>query len=357
VYKNALIINPFGIGDVLFTTPIIHTLKDTFRNIKLGYLCNRRTAPILENNPHIDLLFIYERDEFVGIRKKSFISWVNKNLKFLDEIKRKKFDLVVDLSLNSQYEFFSWYAGIKTRIGYDYKGRGWLLTKKIKLEGYDNKHIVEYYADLLKLIDINIKYKKLELYLEQRDTSWAEEFLDEKKIDADGLLVAVIPGAGASWGKTAYLKHWSAENFARLSDKIIENYKAKIIIMGDLSEQKIANSILKCMHREAIDATGQTSLGQFAALLSKARLAITNDGGPLHIAVAMGIKAVAIFGPVDERVYGPYPKSDQQIVVKKGIDCQPCYRRFRMPICQKNRECLTTITVEDAYSAVERLLR
>lgn len=356
MYKNALIINPFGIGDVLFTTPVIHTLKDNFANIKLGYLCNRRTAYILENNPYIDFIFVYERDEFEEIRKHSVIAWAKKSLAFLNQIRQKKFDLAIDFSLNSQYGFFAWVTGIKLRIGYDYKGRGRFLTKKIKLEGYDDKHIVEYYGDLLKLMNLNLKYRDLELYLNAKDLNWAEGFLNKQGIGANDLLVAVIPGAGASWGQDAYLKHWPAQNFARLSDKIIENYKAKIIIMGALSEQEIAQKVKKNMRYEAIDLSGKTQIGEFAALLSKTKLAITNDGGPMHMAVALGVKTVSIFGPVDERVYGPYPVSPDHIVLKRDLSCRPCYKNFRFPGCSHNRRCIEDLTVDEAYEAVRRLI-
>ena len=87
----------------------------------------------------------------------------------------------MDFSLNTQYSFFSWYAGIRTRIGYDYKNRGWLLTEKIKLTSYDNKHIVEYYAGLLGLINMFSTRNNLEIYLNQKDIHWAEEALNKLK--------------------------------------------------------------------------------------------------------------------------------------------------------------------------------
>lgn len=356
MFRNALFINPFGIGDVLFTTPIVHTIKDALPDIKLGYLCNRRTAPILENNHFIDWIFVYERDEFENLVGNSCLSWAKKYFEFLNQIKRKRFDLALDFSLNSQYGFFSWYAGIKTRVGFDYKARGWLLNKKMKLAGYEDKHIVEYYADLLKLIGLDLKYRRLELYLKQEDIEWAEDFLNKSKINRTDLLVGIVPGAGASWGKDAYIKHWPAENFSALSDKIIENYKAKLIIMGDLPEVAIVKKIINNTHHEIIDATGKTNLGQFAALLNKMNLVVTNDGGPMHIAVALGIKTVSIFGPVDDRVYGPYPRTTEQVVVSKGLICQPCYHRFRMPECKTNRECITSLSVEEVYPYVERFL-
>jgi lipopolysaccharide heptosyltransferase II len=355
VYKKILLINPFGIGDVLFTTPVIHTLKEAFPGVKLGYLCNSRTRAVLESNPCIDYVFVYNRDEFEALRKKTIFAWLKKSVGFLARIKKEHFDLALDFSLNTQFGFLCWFAGIKERIGYDFKGRGRFLTKKTGLSGYSDKHIVEYYSGLLKLLGIELKYKKLELYLREEDIKRAEEILTGAGI-AQSDLVGVIPGAGRSWGKDAFLKHWPPDNFAELADKIIENYRVKIIIMGDSTEQEIAQRIKKHMKHEALDLSGMTTTGQLAALLSKMKLVITNDGGPLHMAVALGIKTISIFGPVDERVYGPYPPSQDHIVIKSDVSCRPCYRNFRMPFCRGNRECIENINTEDVFGAIRRIL-
>jgi lipopolysaccharide heptosyltransferase II len=356
VYKKILIINPFGIGDVLFTTPIIHALKDALPDIKIGYLCNRRTASILESNPYVDYVFIYERDEFEAIRKKSYIAWLRKIFVFSSQIKKEQFDLALDFSLNTQYGFFSWLAGIKERIGYDFKKRGRFLTKKVKLLGYCDMHIVDYYANLLKYLELELKYKKLELYLNNEDIKQRDKILSKESVKPSDLLVGIIPGAGASWGKEASLKHWPAEKFAQLSDKIIENYQAKIIIMGDFSEKEIAKKVIETMQHKAIDLSGKTTIGELAALLSKTKLIITNDGGPLHMAVALGIKSISIFGLVDEKVYGPYPSSENHIVIKKDLDCRPCYQKFRLATCLRDRECIKSISSEEVFAAVRRLL-
>lgn len=352
--KKILLINPFGIGDVLFTTPVIHALKDAFAGVKIGYLCNRRGQAILENNPYLDYVFVYERDEFEALRKKSFFIWLRNISVFLKQIKKEHFNVALDFSLNTQYGFFSWYAGIRERIGYDYKKRGRFLTKKILLSGYSGKHIVEYYAELLKFLGVGLKYRKLELFLKKEDINKAEEILSKSGITQPNM-VGIIPGAGRSWGKDAYLKHWPPENFAGLVDKIIENYQAKIIIMGDSSEKEICQRVIKNMSNEAVDLSGKTTIGELSALLSKMRLVVTNDGGPLHMAVALGIKTVSIFGPVDERVYGPYPPSQDHIVVKKDISCRPCYRNFRMPECERNRDCIRAVGIEDVFEAARRL--
>jgi len=355
--KKILIINPYGIGDVLFTTPIIHTLKDVCPDAKIGYLCNRRTEAILKNNPYIDFLFVYERDEFEKIKKGFLFLWLKEIFAFLNRIKKEHFDMVFDFSLNSQYGFFSWYAGIKQRIGYDFKNRGRFLTHKIKMSGYNEKHIVEYYADLLEYAGFNLKYKNLELYIKDEDKKKVEEMLTREGVSSSDNLLGIIPGAGRSWGRDAQIKHWSTEKFAQLADKVIENYNAKVIIMGDFWEKELVMSVGEKMHHKAIDLSSRTTIAELAALLNKMKVIIANDGGPLHMAVALGVKTVSVFGPVDEKVYGPYPASDNHSVIKKDFPCRPCYKNFRFTGCSFNRRCINDITVDEVLIQTERLLK
>ncbi len=369
---NILIINPFGIGDCLFATPLIHTIKDAFPEAKLGFLCNKRTAPLLRNNPFIDQIFIYERDDFKRLQSVSWFSWFKEFNSFVRQIRNGRFDLAIDLSLASNFGFFLWLAGIKRRIGYNYKNRGWLLTDSIKLEGYECRHIVEYYNSLLSLIKVEPKYKKPELYLDKDDQAFADKIFKDNNVDKARPVIAIAPGGGASWGKEAYLKYWPAESYKALIHKILDKYKATVIILGDLSDKELffvpnkpeGDACLPARQGAAsnsrshiIDLRGQTSLGQSVTLVSKAALFIGNDGGLLHMAVGLNKKTVSFFGPVDPQVYGPYPPDEKQhIVLRRNLECSPCYQKFRLNPCLRNRECLEKIDVEEALKAMERLL-
>ncbi len=354
--RKVLIINPFGIGDVLFTTPVINNLNANIPGIKIGYLCNSRTAEILGNDPLIDHIFIYDRDEFESVKKKSFFAWAKKGIDFINSIKDKRFDLALDFSLNSQYGFFCWLAGIKKRVGFDFKGRGLYLTDRIKFAGYLDKHVVQYYADLLKFLGLESKDNNLKLYINPKDELKVDNLLAQQGASSTELLIGIIPGAGRSWGKDAYLKHWPAKNFALLADKLIENYPAKIIIMGDFKETDIAKEVISSMRHKAIDLSGKTSIGELSALIGKMSLVIANDGGPLHMAVALGLKTLSIFGPVDDLVYGPFPPYAKHVVVTKDIYCRPCYKNFRYPVCNNDHRCLEEITVGEVYEQLGRLI-
>lgn len=356
-YKKILIINPFGIGDVLFTTPVVHTLKDVFIEAGISYLCNSRSAQVLEGNPYIEHIFIYDRDEFEAVRRRSFSEWLKKIAHFAGRIRKEHFDAVFDLSLNKEYGFLSWCAGIKHRIGYDYKKRGFFLNHKIVLDSYQDRHVIEYYGNLLGILKLELKYRAAELYLNKDDRKQADDIIRGNGVVGAGTLVVIAPGGGKSWGRDAGLKHWPARNFAGLADKLIEKKQAAIIIVGDNSDKEIAERVVSSMRAHAVNLCGTTTIRQLAALMDKALLVIANDGGPLHMAVALKKKTVSFFGPVDPRVYGPYPEDNtRHIVLSSGLSCSPCYRNFRLCKCSKNKGCLQDISVDTALQAALKLL-
>ncbi len=354
--KKVLVINPFGIGDVLFTTAVIASLKESYPDIWVGYWCNQRVSEILRNNPRINKTFALSRGDLKKIYQESRWEGIFRFLKLIRAIKKERFDISLDFSLDHRYSLISKIVGIKKRIGFNYKQRGRFLTDRIDISGYQDKHVVEYYLELLRFLNAKTGPGRLELNIPEADKNKVRRILDCAGINEDNLLVGIVPGAGASWGKESEFKHWPALKFAQLADKIIEAFKAKVLILGDESEKPLADIIVNAMRNNAIDLTGKTSLSELAALVGRLRLLVTNDGGPLHVAVALGVKTVSIFGPVDERVYGPYPKESNHIVIKSNIHCRPCYQNFRLPLCDKDRQCLRSISAEEVFEAVRSLL-
>lgn len=352
--KKILIINIFGIGDVLFTTPLLTNLKEQFPDLSIGYLCNRRAEDVLKNNPCVDKIFIYERDEFYKTYQQSKFSYLRKIFQLRQQIRKENYDTVIDVSLNSFMSFLSWWIGIQQRIGFNYKNRGFLLNRKIVLKRYEARHVVEYYLDILKELGIPIKEKHLKIHWIKEDILWREEFLAKEGLAGKKFLIGLMPGGGASWGKEAHVKRWSAEHYAKLADKLFEKFAAEVILMGSPEEVNLCLKAADSMRHKPHMAAGKTSLTELAALLSSCQLVILNDGGPLHIAVAAGTKTISIFGPVDEAVYGPYPQ-DGHKVIKKDLACRPCYRQFRRASCE-HISCLNSITPEDVLKEVEIML-
>ncbi len=344
--RKILIINPYGIGDVLFTTPVISHLREAFPGAQVSYLANRRTADFLKAQPDIHQVIVYERDECVQDRRRYLALYAT--------VKQGAFDAAFDFSLNSFFGFLALAAGIKKRIGFDFRGRGRFLTDRLPLAGYEERHAVDYYMDLLRLVDLPVQQRPLKLEVPSAEAKWAGQWIKDHGIDAAKPLIALVPGGGASWGQSASLKRWPVIQFAHLADKIIENFDAAVILMGDSKEQELCRELGAQAHFPLYSAVGETSILKMAALLKHCRAAIVNDGGPLHVAVASGVRTVSLFGPVDPRVYGPYP-SQGHTVVQKDLPCQPCYRRFRMARCG-HVSCLRELSVEEVYRKVQTVL-
>jgi len=351
-----LIINPFGIGDVLFTTPVIKAIKNKYSNSFIGFWSNLRVAPLLENNPKVSKVFALSRGDVKKIYQKSFFVGFGRSIMIAWLIKLEHFDVCLDFSLDHRYGLLAKLIGIKQRIGFNYKNRGRFLTHKIDIDGYSNKHAVEYYLELIKFLGIEAKDKSLELVVPAVVGKKAKDVLTGYAIKDSDLVIGIIPGAGGSWGKDAAYKHWPALRFAEVADKLVDAFKAKILILGDESESKIAELIINAMHNKPIDLTGKIDLDVLPAVIKNCKLVITNDGGPMHMAVALGIKSVSVFGPVSELVYGPYPSSKDHLVIKSDTACRPCYKNFRMLNCDRDKECLKSIGVNEVFDAAVRLL-
>jgi len=358
--EKILIINPYGIGDCLFTTPLIQILKSYNPDIKIAYLVNERTAPIFNNNPHIEKTFIYEKDTFRklwGSSKKEFFKQLSA---LLLDVKREKFDCAVDFSMVQEFSFFCWLAGIKKRIGYNFKNRGVFLTDKLNLTEFKDKHIVEFYTRLLSLINISVDdIPHLSLFIPEFAYKRLEEIVKNHNIDI-GSIISVAPGAGKSWGKDALYKHWPEEHYSELLDKITGNFDIKVLLIGDSNEKEKCERIkANCQKQDKIiNVAGETNLLEAALIFSKSRVVITNDGGLLHVAVAVNASTVSIFGPVDENVYGPYPINDKHIAIKNDtMSCRPCYRKFKFPKCIYGQQCLKNIKAEAVFKSVCKILK
>ena len=355
--KSFLIINPFGIGDVIFSTPLLKNLKKAYPEADIFFLANRRVYPLIENHPFIKKVFVYERDEFEKIKKQSKFMWLKKFFAFIGEMRKEKIDVCIDLSLNPQFGFFAYLAGIKKRVGLDYKKRCIFLTDKLEIEGFENKHVVDYYLDTLKLLKIPVEKTSLEIYPTQESKNWAKYFLESNDLEKE-LIIGIVPFGGESWGKDAERRWWSKENYALLADLLIKKFRAKIFIFVGPREKEYGEQLFRLIkEKDSCFMFDEIDLKNLVALLDCCNLIIGNDGGPLKITNALGKTFISIFGPVDEKVYGPYsPDLSNAKVIKKDLACRPCYKKFRLSECKNRKKCLEDINVEEVFSAVESLL-
>lgn len=354
--KRILIINPFGIGDVLFSTPLIRSLRSAFPSSRIIYLCNRRAEGILRRNPHLHGLIVFEKDEFWSLWRRTSWRAISEFLRLLRRTRRERFDWVIDLSLGDRYSFFLTLLGVPVRVGFQFRRRGRYLTHALPISGYEGQHVVAYYRELLEFIGLAWDDQGLELVLTDEDRQLAAQTWERLGLLNATPVVGVIPAGGVSWGIDAPFRRWPLERFADVAQTLCDRQQARIVLFGEATDREVCQQMARMMRTPPLDLSGQTTLGQFLGLIARCDLLLANDGGALHVAVSQGVPTVAVYGPVDAVVYGPYPALPRHRVITRGLTCQPCYHYFRMPRCPYDRACLTGLPTDPVLAAAEELL-
>lgn len=355
-FKKILVVNPFGIGDAIFSLYLVEVIKSRLPQAEIGFLGNERTAPLLRMNRSVDICHEFNRDEFRLLRRNNWAAFVSKILRFAGEIKKERYDTLFDLSLGREFSFVAALLGIHRRIGFDFKKRGRWLTHKTKLEGYEKKHVVDWQLGLLQHLGFetdNVS-TRLPFFVSERSKKEARDFLVPYGCRDETVFFAAAPGGGKSWGHNAAYKQWPVGKFAKVINDCPQASGAVPLIFGDAEERPILEQLKKEVLVPAVIVAGET-LEIVSALLERSRFLLCNDGGLLHLANALGVKSVSIYGPVDEKVYGPYGTDIPHEVLVEPVPCRPCYQKFHFPPCQHERRCLEELSTDKVLAAVEKI--
>ena len=362
--RRILIVQPYGIGDALFTTPLLRALRTLPTVEAIDLLLGSRTEAVFRSNPYVDQIFSLDKGAWhrEGNRRMiqdTFSLW--KNL-------RGQYDLLIDCSLQREYGFYGkFFLGIPRRIGFNFRNRSTFLTHALPLSnGFEGKHVIDFYCELGQWMDLEIEDRFVEFYLSQEDREEGEKVLRAKSVGRVGFqsrpFIAIAPGGGESWGKDAVFKRWPVTSFV----KMISFLKARldfenVLVLGSQEERILGEEIQNRRDDSAnrsynvVNLCGKISLAAAAALLEKSLFFLANDGGLVHLAHALRVPLIAFYGPVDPKVYGPYPETPEAIpLVRTGLPCRPCYFRFRYNSACSDRECLTDLHPEEAIEFLDQ---
>lgn len=252
--------------------------------------------------------------------------------------------LLLPNSFSSALLFFL--AKVPQRWGYQKDGRGLLLTKRVAPINLGRPiHQVHYYLSLLTGLGFEARSPELLLPLPSAAEEEAQAFLRSLNIDRESPLIIFHPGA--AYGPS---KRWPAQKYAELASLFQERNKASILIVGSKDEEECAETIVSLSRKRPINLVGKTTLGLLAGLIHQASLFVSNDSGPMHIANALRIPVVTIFGPTDPRQTGPFQEPSS--VIKKEVPCWPCSYRE----CPYDHRCMMTIEAEEVYQISQRYL-
>jgi lipopolysaccharide heptosyltransferase II len=340
-FRRILVVRTDRIGDVLLSTPVIKTLRYNYPDAYIAMMVSPYSKDIVDGNPYLDKVIIYDKD---GKHK----SWW-RSLKFSRNLKKKRFDLAIILHPTNRVHLVTFFAGIPKRIGYDLK-IGFLLTNRIRhTKQYGEKHELEYNLDLVRYLGIEPEDKNLFMPIRPESEKWVEELFRQEGIKEKDKLLVIHPGASCP------SKVWPNDRFAQVADRLIEKYSFKVLIVSGPKDLSLAQSLIRNMQHSAINLAGKTSVSQLASILKRSRLFISNDSGPVHVASAVGVPVISIFGRnqagLSPKRWGPTGKND--LILHKEVGCIECLAHN----CVKEFACLKAISTEDVINAAESILK
>jgi heptosyltransferase-2 len=341
--KKIIVRVPNWIGDAVMCLPALESLKALCPQADITVLAKPRTAPVFENNPSVTEIFLYDAGgEHKGVWGK---------LRLAIEIKQKGFDLAVLFQNAFEAALIAFLAGIPRRVGYARDLRTWFLTRPVSFtEEVKKAHHVVYYLNIVKDIGGGFPARRTPyISLMERELDRAREFLKEKEVFDGESLIGCAPGA--SFGPA---KRWPPERFTRALEALSEDLSATVLIFGgegDLGEASLVADGLSESGVRHLNLAGEVGLRQFMAIASFLKLFITNDSGPMHIAAALGVPTVAVFGSTDPTLTGP--AGSHVRVIKEYLECSPCFERT----CPYGHyECFKAVEPGDVAGVAKSLL-
>ncbi|HEX8221773.1 MAG TPA: glycosyltransferase family 9 protein [Chloroflexia bacterium] len=347
--KRILLMMLLPIGDTLFTTPSVAALRRRYPQALITALVYPTNRGILSNNPDIDDFLLWPtRQKWPGAGGVFKLFW---------GLRLARFDLAVEFS---NYNWWvSWLSRIPQRTEMQLPRFWWALPWAGR--EWRTHHAVEHYTGPVGRLGIPVQDMALRFFPSSQDEAKANAWLERHQVGPDELLVGIHPGGEGLWGR----KRWSVARFAEVADGLSARLGARIVVLGGKHDMPAAGDIAARTSAPIINATGQTTLGETAALVRHCALFIGNDSSPLHIAAASGTPVVGIYGPTDPRSYRPWIPGGQEgidyAVVRSDL---PCACKFPLVggttlagwVTCLNCPALESITPQQVLDAALRLL-
>jgi heptosyltransferase-2/heptosyltransferase-3 len=312
---HILVIRPDHIGDLLFATPALQLLRETFPHARITTLVGPWAATVVERNPNVDAVLRCPFPWFDRRPKPSPWYPYRVLLREARWLRPHGFDTALILRFDHWWgALLSALAGIPARIGYATPETQPFLTTALAY--VPDRHAVQHNLALVEALartagrpvpDTN---RRLRFDLTADERAFASQFLADQGIEPHETVVGVHPGAGDP------AKLWPARRWAAVADHLAETLGARIVITGSPDEDELARTIAEHMHATPVIAAGETTLGQAAALLARCRLAVGADTGPMHLAVALDVPTVHLWGPFEPEIFGPWGTPEYHRIVR-----------------------------------------
>jgi len=333
--KKILVLELWGIGDLVMMSSVLGPLRENYPNAKITLLVKPQASILLKYNDNIDEFIEFDFPWTRFLRKYRVWQWDWKGLiRVIKELRCGRFDLAICARGDIRNNILLFLAQSARRVGYDFTGGGYFLTDVVDIRS-GRKHRVNDWNRLLRYLGLNIDNFYPKIYISNDESKKAESFLIEHGITQNDLIVGIHPGARIA------VRRWPLERFIKVADHIRGKHSGKIILFigPDGYGEDMSGDFIKA----------KLSLRGLIGLMNRLALFVCNDSGPMHIATAINTSVVALYGPTDPQWFGPYGET-HRILIKKGFKCRPCYDycRYKDPLC------ITKISVDEVIEEIDR---
>lgn len=341
---KALVIQTAFLGDVVLTTPLLRALTDKY-DMETTAVVNPAGASILGHPNHL----VAGLKEVVAYDKRGGDRGFKSFLKLASRLKNKRFDVLLSPHRSHRSAALGLLTRAPVRVGFDENALPFVWTHRVHRDR--SIHDVERNLSLLgPLGDVPENFfPKPEVAVTPEGKLGAEKIAED--FMAAPLKIGVAPGS--TWGT----KRWPPERFAQTMDALADRRGAKFALVGGTDDRVSANSVVELASAECINTAGKTNIQEMAALIARLDLFITNDSGPMHVAAALDVPVVAIFGPtIPGFGFTPYTDKAKVIEPENPPDCRPCNPHGPRECPEGHFECMKNISADTVINAALELL-
>ena len=367
-FSRVLLIKPSALGDVVHTLPVLVKLRARYPRARIDWLITPENAEVVRYHPALSNVLLFARRDFSkrGRRWRAFLSFVD----LLKQIRRAKYELVIDMHGQVRSAFFTLISGARVRIGFDrpikrgvtisaehdlknVPNHGWRGAREGSWIAYTHRipiptldvHAIDRYLWVAPLLGLDDNPPDLTIHLSPEASDRVNRLLEEHDVPASKPLVVLVPGT--IWET----KHWTIEGFAGVARQFLQDGFA-VALAGTKRDQQRCRQI-SAAAPGTCDLSGKTTPADLAALIRRAEVAVTNDSGSMHVAASLGKPMVSVFGPTNPVHIGPYERPES--VVRVDLPCSPCnYRRLSQ--CPFDHACMKQVTSAMVVERVRKIL-